>query len=72
METHCPQALDGPSNKFYVEIRKKDGTDYEPDSLRVMQAAIDRYVRHKKISSEHHITGREFTKSQETFDAKAK
>ena len=47
METYCPQALDALFNKFYVEIRKKDGTDYEPDSLRVMQAAIDRYLRHK-------------------------
>ena len=44
----CPQALDGLLKKFYVEIRKKDGTDYEPDSLRVIQEAIDRYRGHKK------------------------
>ena len=71
MESYCPQALDGLLNKFYVEIRKKDGTDYEPDSLRVMQAAIDRYLRHKNYPASI-ITGREFTKSQETLDAKAK
>ena len=71
MESYCPQALDGLLNKFYVEIRKKDGTDYEPDSLRVMQAAIDRYHRHKNYPASI-ITGREFTKSQETLDAKAK
>ena len=47
MESHFSQALDGLLNKFYVEITKKDGTDYEPDSLRVMQAAIDRYLCHK-------------------------
>ena len=71
MESHCPQALDGLLNKFYVEIRKNDGTHYEPDSLRVMQAAIDRYLRHKNYPASI-ITGREFTKSQETLDAKAK
>ena len=71
MQTYYPQALDDLLNKFYVEIRKKDGTDYEPDSLRVMQAAIDWYLRHKNYPVST-ITGREFTKSQETLDAKAK
>jgi len=71
MEIYCPQAHDGLLNKFYVEIRKKDDTDYEPDSLRVMQAAIDRYLRNKNYPVSI-ITGREFTKSQEMLDAKAK
>ena len=71
MESYCPQVLDGLLNKFYVEIRKKDGTNCEPDSLRVMQAAIDRYLRHNNYPVSI-ITGREFTKSQETLDAKAK
>jgi len=71
METYCPRALGGLLNKFYVEIRKKDGTDYEPDSLKVMQAALDRYLRHKNYLVSI-ITGREFTKSQETLDAKVK
>ena len=72
METYCPQALDGLLNKFFVEIRKKDGTDYEPDSLKVMQAALDRHLRHKNYPVSCIISGREFTKSQETLDAKAK
>ena len=71
MESYCPQALDDLLNKFYVEIRKKDGAEYEPDSLRVMQASIDRYLRQKNYPTSI-ITGREFTKSQETLDAKAK
>ena len=71
IESYYPQALDDLLNKFYVEIRKKDGTEYEPDSLRVMQATIDRYLRHKNYPASI-ITGREFTKSQETLDAKAK
>jgi len=36
-----------------------------------MQGAIDRYLRHKNYPVSI-ITGREFTKSQETLDAKAK
>ena len=28
--------------QFYATVRKKDGGDYEPDSLRVMVTAIDR------------------------------
>ena len=71
MESYCPQALDGLLNKFYVKIRKKDATDYEPDSLRVMQAPIDRYLRHKNYPVSI-ITSHEFTKSQETLDVKAK
>ena len=71
MESYCLQALDGLLNKFYVEIRKKNGTDYEPDSLRVMQAAIDRYLRHNNYPVSI-LTGREFIRSKETLDAKAK
>ena len=36
-----------------------------------MQAAIDRYLRHKNYTASI-ITGREFTESQETLDAKVK
>ena len=42
-----------------------------PTRWRVMQAAIDGYLRHKNYPASI-ITGREFTKSQETLDAKAK
>ena len=52
-----------PLKQVYIEVRKKDGIDYKPDSLRVMQAAIDCYP-------ESIITGREFIKLQETLDAK--
>ena len=31
--------------QFYAEIRKEDGTEYEPDSLRVMLAALDRHFK---------------------------
>ena len=47
MECFSPQVLDGILTKFYAEVRKKDGSEYEPDSLRVRQASLDRYLRTK-------------------------
>ena len=71
MECFSPQVLDGILTKFYAEVRKKDGSEYEPDSLRVMQASLDRYLRQKNYSASI-INGREFKKSQETLNSKAK
>ena len=42
-----PEDLNTALEKFYVEIRKHDGEKYEPDSLRVMLAALDRYLKEK-------------------------
>ena len=39
------QRLDEILQQFYAEVRKEDGTDYEPDSLRTMLAALDRYFK---------------------------
>ena len=36
--------LDEVLRKFYTEVRKKDGTDYEPESLRVMQSSLQRHL----------------------------
>ncbi|CAH3172495.1 unnamed protein product [Porites lobata] len=33
--------------RFYASVRKQDGTDYEPGSLKVMQAALDRHLKEK-------------------------
>ena len=71
MESYCPQALDGLLNKFYVKIRKKRCYRLRVDSLRVMQAPIDRYLCHKNYPVSI-ITSRKFAKSQETLDVKAK
>ena len=35
---------------FYAELRKEDGTEYEPDSLRVMLASLDRHFRDSGFS----------------------
>ena len=33
--------------RFYAELVKKDGKEYEPELLKVMIAAVDRYVKDK-------------------------
>ena len=71
IESFSPQVLDGILTKFYAEVRKQDGSEYEPDSLRVMQASLDRHLRQKYYPT-NIISGREFKKSQETLNAKAK
>ena len=58
MECFSPQVLDGILTKFYAEVRKKDGSEYESDSLRVMQASLDRYLRQKKLFGIHYQRAR--------------
>ena len=45
IETYEPSELDRALQQFYAEVRNKDGEDYEPDSLRVMIAALDRHLK---------------------------
>jgi len=71
IESFSPQALDESLTKFYAEVRKRNGSEYEPDSLREMQTSIDRYLRQKNYPDSI-ISGREFKKSQETLNSKAK
>ena len=47
IETMATQELDKLLSKCYAEVKKHDGTDYEPDSLRIMQTAIERYLKEK-------------------------
>ena len=70
METISPATLDEILQKYYLEVRKQDGSDYEPDSLKVMQAALERYLSDKKYPNSL-ITGREFATSRAVLDAKA-
>jgi len=46
-ERQIGEQLDGILQLFFAEIRKNDGTNYEPDSLRTMMAALDRHLREK-------------------------
>ena len=49
METISPAALDEIPQKDYLKVRKQDSTDYDPDSLKVMQLALERYLSNKKF-----------------------
>ena len=44
IETMAPATLDGVLQKFYLEVRKQDGSEYEP------QAALERYLSNPEIS----------------------
>ena len=37
--------LDEKLQKIFAGVRKKDGSDYEPDSLRIMIASLDRHLK---------------------------
>ena len=57
--------------RLFAEIRKSDGSDYEPDSLRVMLAALDRHLKQNdnKISI---AKDQEFVKCRQVPKGKAR
>jgi hypothetical protein len=46
-ETIPPAELDKYLSSFFLVVRKTDGSEYEPCSLRAMLASIERYLRQK-------------------------
>ena len=57
--------------EFYATVRKKDGADYKPDSLRVIVTAIDRYLTEKE--HKHSIMrDKEFKSSKQVLEGKAR
>ena len=48
IEKHEPAELNRLLEKFYAEVKNKNGQNYEPDSLRVMIAALDRHLKDKQ------------------------
>ena len=63
--------MDNALGQFYAEIKRKDGKDYEPDSLRVMQAAIQCYLV-KKQRYINILSDPEFSSSRSVLEGKAK
>ena len=47
LEAYEPVDLDKTLTQFYTEVRKESGEDYEADSLRVMQADLERHLKSK-------------------------
>ena len=62
-ENLSPEDFDEVLGDFYTEIKKKDGSDYEPESLEVMQASLDCCLKNKGYMFSI-IRGREFAKSK--------
>ena len=56
---------------FLLQVRKKDGQQYEPTSLRSFVSSFDRYLR-KKYYSSTIMEGKEFRKTKESISRKAK
>ena len=50
IQEHEPAEPNRLLEKFYAEVKNQNGQDYEPDSLRVMIAALDRHLKDKQYS----------------------
>ena len=71
IERLAPETLDEILQLFFTEIKKKDGTDYEPSSLANMQAALDRYL--KEAGYQYSLfTSRHSLQSRNVLEGKAK
>ena len=62
--------LDQILQHFLAELRKKDGTNYEPDSLRMMLGALDRYFRNAGYNF-WIIKDKKFTECRQVLNGKA-
>ncbi len=71
VEEVFPDDLNQILKKFYAEIRKKDGSNYEPDSLRVMQAALHRHLISKRYPADI-LNDIEFRESRAVLEGKAR
>ena len=69
--SHEAKELDEKLQRFFAEVRKKDGSDYEPDSLRVMIASLDRHLK-EAGSSISIAKDREFVNSRKVLEGKAR
>ena len=70
IETMEPTKLDEILSLFYAEVRKVNGREYEPQSLAVMQAAIDRYLKEKGYQTSI-LTSIKFMSSRSILEGKA-
>ena len=62
--------LDKVLQHFFAELKKQDGSDYEPDSLRTMLGALDRHFRN--IGHECRIIkDKEFAECRQVLNGKA-
>ena len=68
-EELSPQELDLYLSRFVLAVRKKNGEEYEPTTLRGFIASVERYLK-KCRYSESVITGQNFTRTREVLKSK--
>ena len=62
--------LDEKLQRLFAEVRKKDDSDYDPDSLRLMIASLDRHL--KETGSNISIAeDKEFINSRKVLEGKS-
>ena len=57
--------------QFYSEVRKQDCGEYKPDSLRVMQSSIQRYLTEQQYKASI-LSDISFSNSRNVFEGKAR
>ena len=71
IEKHEPAELNRLLEKFYAEVKNKNGQDYEPDRLGVMIATLYRHLKDKQYPLSI-VKDREFHSSKQVLEGKAK
>ena len=69
IQEHKPAELNTLLEKLYAEATNKNGQDYEPDSLRVMIAALNRHLKDKQYPLSI-VKDREFHSPKQVLDGK--
>ena len=71
LESYEVPQLNEALAQFFAELRKGSEKEYEPDSLKVMQAALDRYLRSKNYPKSI-VRDTEFLSSRKVLEGKAR
>ena len=71
LESYGIPELNEALSQFYAEVRKENGQDYEPDSLKVMQASLDRHLRSQNYPKSI-LRDTEFLSSRKVLEGKAR
>ena len=72
LSSYVPIDLDEVLVKFYAELRKVDGQEYEPACLRVMRSSLDRYLKEKNYDPVSIMSSEKFKESNKVLEGKAR
>ena len=71
IEQLSPEELDGHLSKFLLAVRKKNGDEFEPTTLRGFLSSVERY-RKKRRYSESILTGQHFATTRGTLASRSR